>query len=1195
MLKFSLGKVKIVYWALVVLLFSAFAISRLQAQVNTAVLSGTALDTTGAVIAGAQIEATNVGTGISYAGTTDGAGRYTLPEMPIGTYNVSAQKTGFQKLVQTGIVLTIGAHPVLDFTLKVGHTSEVVEVHGQTSMVETTTAAVGQLVSPAQMEDLPLNGRNFTDLLTLAPGVAQVAPGATGGGASATGYGLEMNYSVSGSRPVGTSYMLDDLESVDASDHGTGTGSIGTSLGMEAIQEFQIMTNTYSAEFGGTGAAINMASKSGTNNLHGSAYEYVRNSALDATNWGDIPGQKPSFTRNQFGGSLGGPVKKDKAFYFANYEGLRSTTGATIRTAVPTSLPDLYAAAGYTGSGTSWTNPNVLNGPMPLLTQELFAEYPLAQTAAQCPNVTHTIYLGGTGPYCWIGDNIQNEDYGLARVDYNFGPKDSAFARYTIEHAYQFIPTIEAGIPGWPEVDHEQNQYVSIEERHVFSPSLLNELHVGFVRLNFLSVGGGLNGTDALHQVAGKQDMDWAPGQGLSNLGPPPSSPGMNATNRFSVGDDVVLTKGAHNLHVGILFTRVQTNGLAEGYSGGWWDFIGLNGIPLFCVGEGGGPPCFDAGGSMQGSPFIGFAGVDPSYTYTTPTGTSYPWTPMRYWRQNWLDPYIQDDWKITKRLTLNLGVRYEFAGNPTAVGEPVFVLPNGFPLTSSESSFVAAQHPFTSNPNMKNIDPRVGLAWDPSGDHKTAILAGFGMFHEPVEARTFASSFTPQNPLFDLTFPSLYCANGTSTPGCTDVYPALPTALMPNYSAGDGITWFGAILNNVNTAPYVMQYNLTVQRQLFPGTVFKVGYVGSTGVHEFSQIDANLPTPFATLSSSAQEALIVAGTYTLPNGAEPTATGAPGTVNNPFVGTHLNPNFAAVDADEAIAHSSYNSLQTSVTRQFSRDLAGNAGYTWSKCLDNGSATTSNEQGEWAVYDAYNPKLDRGPCSYNSPQVFTANAIYSLPFHANRAVSGWQISPIFTRFTGLPMNVQNMLFSYQSNIGGSVEGERPSAVPGCNPMVRKLHTEWWNPECFVEMPFGTIGSAGRDSINNPDYFNMDFSLMKTTKITERMSVQLRAEFFDILNHPNFGVGQQGYLMSTVGTINSTTAGAGAYYSQLSNPAAYEPPNPATGFAGGDICNPPVDGVQNPSAAVVGPCYVPTTAAGSTGSYREIQFAVKLNF
>jgi hypothetical protein len=281
------------------------------------------------------------------------------------------------------------------------------------------------------------------------------------------------------------------------------------------------------------------------------------------------------------------------------------------------------------------------------------------------------------------------------------------------------------------------------------------------------------------------------------------------------------------------------------------------------------------------------------------------------------------------------------------------------------------------------------------------------------------------------------------------------------------------------------------------------------------------------------------------------------------------------------------------VTRQFASHLAGNAGYTWSKCMDMGSASTSQEQGEWAVYDAYNPKLDRGPCSYNSSQVFTANAIYSLPFQANRAVSGWQLSPIITRYMGLPINVQNMLFSYQSNIGGSVQGERPSAVAGCNPMVKKVHTEWWNPACFVEMPYGTIGSAGRDSLNNPGFFNADFSVMKNTKVTERIHAEFRAEFFGVLNHPNFALGQQAYLMSTTNTINSTT---NPNYSQLATPAAYVPPNAATGSVGGLICNPAgPDGLQHSNAAVVGPCYVSTTAALGAMSNRQIQFALKFTF
>ncbi len=336
-------------WALLVFLLGALTIGNLHAQVEKATLSGTALDVSGAVIVGAAIQAKNLNTGTVYTAVTDGQGRYILPEMSVGNYDVSAEKAGFQKMVQTGIVLTVGSRRVLDFKLTVGQPVEVVEVQGQASTVDTSTASVGTLVAPTQMENLPLNGRNFTDLLSLSAGVATVPASAGGGGQSATTYGQSTNYSISGSRPVGMAYMLDNTDIRNQMDHGAGLSVMGTSLGMEAIQEFTILTNTYSAEFGGTGAAINAVTKSGSNELHGTVYEYMRNSVLDAKNYFDVAGQKkPSFKRNNFGASIGGPLKKDKAFFFFNYEGLRASTGLTNRAVVPTSLPDLFRAGGMT-------------------------------------------------------------------------------------------------------------------------------------------------------------------------------------------------------------------------------------------------------------------------------------------------------------------------------------------------------------------------------------------------------------------------------------------------------------------------------------------------------------------------------------------------------------------------------------------------------------------------------------------------------------------------------------------------------------------------------------------------------------------------------------------------------------------------------------------------------------------------------
>ena len=372
------------------------------------------------------------------------------------------------------------------------------------------------------------------------------------------------------------------------------------------------------------------------------------------------------------------------------------------------------------------------------------------------------------------------------------------------------------------------------------------------------------------------------------------------------------------------------------------------------------------------------------------------------------------------------------------------------------------------------------------------------------------------------------------------------------------------------------------------------VGYNGSSGVHLMAWIGVNPPQAYGNLTTAQLNAVgppsftSIAQTFA---GTGVTGAGTPGTVTNPYTGVHVNPNFGSMEADTPTAHSSYNSLQTSLSRQFSRSLAGNADYTWSKCLDDSSSASSFTQTSGAVSDPLNESVDRGPCSFSSNQLFSANAIYSLPFHGNRAVDGWQVSPVFERFTGLPFDVANMNGLYQSNIGGATEGERPNRVPGCNPMTRKL-SEWWNPECFVYQPYGTIGNSGRDSLVNPSYFSADFAVVKNTKLTERVNAQLRAEFFNVFNHPNFNTGSVTFLMNTSGTVTPSNPN----YSQLSNPAAYVLPNPATNSPGGVLCNPS----QNPSAAVVGPCYLPSTAVdttmpGNLGGQREIQIALRLSF
>ena len=1032
-------------------IWAATILSSLHAQgVATARISGTITDDSGAVLVGAAVQAKNLGTDGSRSAVTDSGGRFAIADLPIGSYDVRASNPRFDSVVRSAIVLTVGADLVIDFTLKVGQARQDVTVNAQASRVETQTGAVSSLVTSEQLSNLPLNGRNFEQLITLAPGVSVAASTLLQVGATAANpiYGNQNNYSVSGSRPVGTAFLLDNTDISDFFNHGTGSGVAGTNLGVGAIAEFQVLTNTYSAQFGGAGAAVNIASKSGTNQFHGGAYEFLRNNDFDSRGYFDVnsngkPSSPPPYRRNQFGGSLGGPVKKDKLFFFANYEGLFSSLGQTGIAYVP----EPYVLKGQLCSvNPQTTSPGATTCPsadlahvvpfVPQAQAAILALYPRPLSSA--PD------LGSYAPFPESASLGTAERYFLGRMDYLISSRDSVFGRYVVDWANQTNPFAGSLIPLWPDLEITRNQYATAEERHIFGPTEVNLFRVSFVHTN--SSGNPTAEVPALDLFpsSGRPNTVVAPGGGLSSVGADPSDPFHVVQNKTQLGDDFLWSRGAHRIAAGASVARVQSTIEKGQYDGGDFTFFTLSNFLL-------------------GSADLYYGDARPTPDYN----------PSRGFRQVEFFPYIQDDWKVAPKLTLNLGLRWDFTTNPVGSGAPLDAVVN--PLT--DSGFTVERHVFARNPNWANLDPRLGIAYDPFADHKTSIRAGFGIFHEPVEARTYALGYVASAP-------SAFILDEPPTGGIR--FPQIPNT---PFDQTQGISY------RANRAPYVIQYNVTVQRELFAHAVASLTYAGSHGVHLFSSVNENLPIPCSAARAP------------LPPWCPAMPSGAPGFAGNPFTGQLTNPNFSDLNDAAPSSTSRYNSLQASLNRQFGAGFQAQAAYSWSKCIDDGSSTYPLEN-SFGITDPYDRALDRAPCPFNRTQNLVVNALYSLPFHRNRMVSGWRLATLITASSGLPVDVAN---GYDQSLGGGWARPNYSGAAGCHPYeilnqpIVGPTIQYFNPACYTLEPLGTNGNVGRNSIYGPGLFNVDFSVLKRTKITEKLDSEFRAEIFNLFDRANFGL------------------------------------------------------------------------------------------
>jgi len=1008
----------------IVLGCGGIGITHLAAQGTAATILGTITDTTGAVVPGAAIRVTNSGTGQTQSIQSDAQGRYTVPDLGVGGYEVQASKDGFSTVIHKGITVTVGSQNVVDFSLPVGQTQQTVTVEGAVTQVETTNSTVGSLVNQSQMRELPFNGRNFEQLIQLAPGVQNYYAGSVGLNVR---QGKDAAISIAGGRPEGTELLMDD-QSLETF-YKRGLGSItGTSLGVEAIGEFQTLTNTYGAQFGGNGAVMNAVTKSGTNALHGSLYEFLRNSALDARNFTD-PSTVPEFRRNQYGGSIGGPIKKDKVFFFFNYEGIQLVQGFSQTATVPLAR---------NSTSTNPATAGAINAVLALFPQPTF-------------NFNNA---AGTGQATVVKNQTAHENYYLGRFDYSLSDKDSVFGRYFIDMQDAVYPFNGGNVGLWPEVDAGTNQFFNMEERHIFSPTVINLVRASFGRTNVAGTAGATHPALQLFPGTDRPDATIAvPGLTTIGTGGAAPTPSGQVQNRYSEGDDVAWTRGAHSLRFGASVDRVQSSTLWPYQSQSSWTF---GSIPLF------------------------LAGMARSVNGATTSSSNYP---IRDFRELDFVFYAQDDWKVTPKLALNLGVRYAPTTNPVELRNNLHTVVN----YSTDTGFTSVEHAMITNPSWKNLDPRVGFAYDLFADHKTSIRGGFGMFHDVLYPGVWAIGLiaTPPWNIISQVSPSgqnvIPFQNpsilGGGAPFTTGGAPSFPSSLQ-------GAAW------QVHTTPYMMQYNLNIQREIMQGTVASVGYVGSRGVNLITGNENN-PVPHTVDAS---------GVYHFAQ----TSIGSGR--SNPALGTFpLGPNGT---------NSSYNSLQASLNRRLTHNVQAQMSYTFSKCISTGDAYLGSLAGNAPNINSnpYNFSFDRSLCAYNVSQALRVNSLVSLPFRGNRLVEGWQITGILAANTGLPFNVTDGVDQSNQITGVPRPNYSPNnpaltsggiTYPACNNQpILSGAAMYFNPNCFTQEAFGTLGNFAREGLVGPGLVNVDIGILKDTKIRENWNLQFRAELFNVLNHTN---------------------------------------------------------------------------------------------
>lgn len=1055
----------------------------LFAQDTTAVLEGQITDESGGVVPGATVQAVNGKTGYRRTQNTTTAGAYHFA-LPVGEYELHITKSGFAEQVRTTIQLNVSQTARIDIQLRVAREKDTITVQSEATLVDSGSNVIGNVVTGRQLVELPLNGRNFTQLGLLQPGVAPLTQGvAKAGGSLRAGQA----YAVNGQRPESNAYLLDGVSNLNRVD-----GGFALKTPVDAIQEFRILTQTAPAEYGGTsGATTTVVTRSGGNNFHGNVYEFLRNDRLDARNF--LASAVEPLKQNQFGATIGGPIRKNKDFFFAYYEGFRNRQGVTQSATVPS---DAQRNGDFSGMRDPQTGQ-----PIPLINYFSGERFPNDQIPlpAQDPVARRLVQFypranGGPNLYVTTQTMHNTADQGGVRLDHTFSDRDQLSFRYARSVSSNIDPLSIAGanVPGFPVGEDIGTQSVALSETHLFSGATSNAFRVSFFR-NVFDTDKPLNKTSP-RELGFNYDSTLASASGppfmivsgYASIGDPITGPRDTAQNSYGAHDSLSHITGAHSFKFGVDFQRTQIN-MSQG--------IASNGFFVFAP-----FPASDSFASfLLGFPVVFFQGGGDM---------------NRGLRNIDFALYGQDEWRITPRLTLNYGLRWE-------VSTPFVDIRNRMnSWTPGVQSTVFANAPkgllFPGDPGVpdgiapvyrKGLMPRVGLAWDPTGTGKTSLRAAYGIYYDsftngvggPLQSPLSALPWTQARQLA----PPINFANPWN-----GQYPFVPNSFPQPTTV--------LTVENGMRPPYAQNWNFSAQRALAGSFLIDARYIGNKGTRLPRMIEGNpaIYRPGAT-SDNADQRRLYAG-----------CKGPQGPCD-----------FASVGIITNSTSSTYHAGQLALTRRFHNGLAFLTSYTFSKSLDYvstfnvaGSAPRLVAGENDLAQDPFNLKAEHGPSLFDARHRFVFSGSYEIPFRrsgsaaANALFSGWQLNAIAAFSSATPFTVYDSANVALQGSSPEITGfysSRPDLIADPN---TGSHTpdQWVSRAAFRRLDpatrAGQFGSEGRNAIRGPGSANVDLSLLKTFSLTERLRLQFRAECFNVTNHANFGLPENDLASPNFGRV-----------------------------------------------------------------------------